>query len=100
MENNLRKTNSFLGKIMTTMNDNTTEEELNDLLSITLGEIGLGLMDLPERIRNISYRDYMTIMLTIMGSKDNTELEETLKDLFGDEADESFIEEIKEYFDV
>ena len=89
---NLRKTNIFLGKAVTCVNEEP-DEEINSIMETTLGTWIDELQKVPDFLRKLTFGDLMDIILDI----DEDRFEETVKEKIF-EGREPSDEELEEFF--
>lgn len=76
---NLRKTNIAFGEIISDVNKEVTDDELDSLLSVTAGDFIDMLTLIPEQLRKLTIGDFMDIIV----SHDDDEAMEELCDRIG-----------------
>lgn len=89
---NLRKTNIFLGRAVSAVNEEPNEE-IDSVMDTTLGEWIDELQKVPEFLRKLTFGDFMDIILDI----DEDHFEETVKEKIF-EGREPSEEEAHEFF--
>lgn len=59
----LRKTNSFMGKMIEDINTDTTDEELSNYINVTVGQVIDAFSEFPESLRKLTFGQLMDIVI-------------------------------------
>ena len=84
----LRKTNAFIGSITKDVNMDMTDDEINTMMNITVGQYVDALSGLPESIKKLSVEDLLDLSLNVEDC-----IDEILERLFGDDPSDEELEE-------